>query len=72
MILNYYLCLRCVLELELESGRQVSVEIQFVMNRLYFCQMHYAVDQLKDTDVVFPDCSKMAPAWYESHTMNIR
>jgi len=38
---------------------QVEVEIQFQMNRLPFCQMHYALDLLHNVDVVFPDLSKI-------------
>jgi hypothetical protein len=31
-----------------------TMEIQFQMNRLTFCQMHLAVDKLNSVDLLFP------------------
>ena len=69
--MTFPLTYRCVQELELEAGRRMAIEIQFQMDRLQFCQMHYAVDLLNNSDIVFPDYSKMAPAWNERHTLHI-
>ena len=63
---------RCVKDLGLRTNQTIGVEIQFQMNRLPFCQMHYAVDQLEENDVVFPDLSKIRPELYERHTLLVR
>ena len=54
------------------SGQRREVEIQFQLNRLTFCQMHYAVDQLENTDIVFPDISKVNQTWNERHIFQLR
>lgn len=38
-----------------------QVELQFQLNRLPLCEMHYALDRVKDNGVLFPDIA-MAPA----------
>jgi len=63
---------RCCAELELESGMDVEVEIQFQMNRLPFCLMHYAIDQMADTAIVFPDVSKINHSWNEKCSLQLR
>ncbi|WAQ96244.1 HELZ-like protein [Mya arenaria] len=45
----------CVEELELTCDQEFSVEVQFQLNRLHFCEMHHAVDALSTLDIVFPD-----------------
>jgi len=50
---------RCCSDLQLKSGQQVNVEIQFQMNRLLFCQMYHTLDLLKNVDFIFPDLSKI-------------
>jgi len=30
------------------------MEIQFQMNRLLFCQMHFALDKLNSAEILFP------------------
>lgn len=32
-----------------------QVELQFQLNRLPLCEMHYALDRIKDNGVLFPD-----------------
>ena len=60
---------RCVKNLGLRNSQTIGVEIQFQMNRLLFCQMHHAVEQLEDTDIVFPDLSKIRPNLNEIHSL---
>ena len=50
---------RCCTDLQLKPNLEVDVEIQFQMNRLLFCQMHHALDLLRNVDVIFPDISKV-------------
>lgn len=73
-LIDLQMCLfvSCVKELNLAAGDSLLVEVQFQMNRLQFCQMHYAVDQLKSNDMVFPDISKINPDWNEKHTLRLR
>lgn len=68
-----YLCLApvCVRELKLKAGQMTEVEVQFQMDRLHFVRMHYALDALKSTDIVFPDVSKIN-FMNEHHTMKIQ
>lgn len=69
-----YLCLsrNCVSQLRLSPGISVEVEIQFQMNRSWFVKMHYAVDQLKETDIIFPNISKVQTDWIDRDTFRIR
>jgi len=46
--------------------------MQFQMDRLPFCRMHFAVDQLENTDVVFPDVSRIGADWNEKRVFRIR
>jgi len=43
----------CVTFWDLEAHNELEVEIQFVLNRLNFCEWHLAVDSLEDMDLVF-------------------
>jgi len=54
--------IRCCEELALHKNVSVDVEIQFQMNRLIFCQMHYAIDQLDCVELLFPDHNKIIKA----------
>ena len=69
-----YLCLspKCVRQLKIKTGLLVNVEIQFQMDRMSFCRMHYAVDQLASPDIVFPDVPKINPLRNEIHNLTIR
>ena len=48
----------CVEELELKGNTDYHVEIQLQLNRLPFCYMHSAVDELKNMDMVYPPKEK--------------
>ena len=50
---------RCCEKLNLQKNMDIDVEIQFQMNRLIFCQMHYAIDELDCIELLFPDHSKI-------------
>ncbi|XP_011689473.1 PREDICTED: probable helicase with zinc finger domain [Wasmannia auropunctata] len=43
----------CVTFWELEAHNELEVEVQFMLNRLNFCEWHLAVDSLEDMDLVF-------------------
>ena len=58
--------------LNLESGDSLAIEMQFTMDRRPFCQMHYAVDQLDNTDIVFPDIRRIIPSVNEIQMLTIR
>ena len=44
----------CVRDLELTDGRKIKVQIQFRLDRLHFCRMRWAVDQLANMRILFP------------------
>ncbi|XP_063608279.1 probable helicase with zinc finger domain isoform X2 [Penaeus indicus] len=44
-----------VSELHLAHDEEVTVEVQFQLNRLPLCEMHSALDRLPSLDIVFPD-----------------
>lgn len=45
----------CCEELNLRPDYDTQVELQFQLNRLPLCEMHYALDRIKDNGVLFPD-----------------
>ncbi|XP_072098762.1 probable helicase with zinc finger domain isoform X1 [Mobula birostris] len=45
----------CCEELKLRADREIQVELQFQLNRLPLCEMHYALDRIKDNSILFPD-----------------
>ncbi|XP_006886330.1 PREDICTED: probable helicase with zinc finger domain isoform X2 [Elephantulus edwardii] len=45
----------CCEELNLRPDCDTQVELQFQLNRLPLCEMHYALDRIKDNGVLFPD-----------------
>ncbi|XP_051681796.2 probable helicase with zinc finger domain isoform X1 [Oryctolagus cuniculus] len=47
----------CCEELHLRPDCDTQVELQFQLNRLPLCEMHYALDRIKDNGVLFPDIS---------------
>uniref|UniRef100_H2MFP1 Probable helicase with zinc finger domain n=1 Tax=Oryzias latipes TaxID=8090 RepID=H2MFP1_ORYLA len=49
------ICKNCCEELGLQSDRELQVELQFQLNRLPLCEMHYALDRIKDNCILFPD-----------------
>ncbi|XP_065128594.1 3'-5' exoribonuclease HELZ2 isoform X1 [Paramisgurnus dabryanus] len=46
---------RCCTDLNLQNEQKCEMEVQFHLNRLWFCQMHKAIDDLPDLDQVLPD-----------------
>ena len=44
----------CVQEMNLVAESTVETEIQFRLNRVHFCDMHWAVDELITTNLLFP------------------
>uniref|UniRef100_A0A7N6BP44 Probable helicase with zinc finger domain n=1 Tax=Anabas testudineus TaxID=64144 RepID=A0A7N6BP44_ANATE len=51
------ICKDCCDELGLLPDRELQVELQFQLNRLPLCEMHYALDRIKDNTILFPDIS---------------
>ncbi|KAK7929286.1 hypothetical protein WMY93_005681 [Mugilogobius chulae] len=51
------ICKDCCEELGLQPDREIQVELQFQLNRLPLCEMHYALDRIKDNTILFPDAS---------------
>uniref|UniRef100_A0A3Q2YQU4 Probable helicase with zinc finger domain n=1 Tax=Hippocampus comes TaxID=109280 RepID=A0A3Q2YQU4_HIPCM len=54
------ICKDCCDELGLLPDRKIQVELQFQLNRLPLCEMHYALDRIKDSkdnSILFPDVS---------------
>uniref|UniRef100_A0A672IV67 Probable helicase with zinc finger domain n=1 Tax=Salarias fasciatus TaxID=181472 RepID=A0A672IV67_SALFA len=51
------ICKDCCDELGLLPDREIQVELQFQLNRLPLCEMHYALDRIKDNTILFPDVS---------------
>ncbi|XP_051990661.1 LOW QUALITY PROTEIN: helicase with zinc finger domain 2-like [Xyrauchen texanus] len=47
----------CVSELQLKKESRCEMEVQFQLNRLWFCQMHQAIDLLPYLHFVLPDLS---------------
>ncbi|KPP78478.1 putative helicase with zinc finger domain [Scleropages formosus] len=51
------ICKDCCEELSLQPDQELQVELQFQLNRLPLCEMHYALDRIKDNTILFPDAS---------------
>ncbi|XP_007903968.1 probable helicase with zinc finger domain [Callorhinchus milii] len=49
----------CCEDLKLRPERDIEVELQFQLNRLPLCEMHLALDNLKDCSLVSPDISSL-------------
>uniref|UniRef100_A0A665V717 Probable helicase with zinc finger domain n=1 Tax=Echeneis naucrates TaxID=173247 RepID=A0A665V717_ECHNA len=49
------ICKDCCEELGLQPDRELQVELQFQLNRQPLCEMHYALDRIKDNTILFPD-----------------
>ncbi|XP_022239741.1 probable helicase with zinc finger domain isoform X2 [Limulus polyphemus] len=47
----------CVEELNLQPDTDFLAEVQFQINRLPLCELHYAVDKLNPVHLIFPDLS---------------
>ncbi|XP_012934940.1 helicase with zinc finger domain 2 isoform X2 [Aplysia californica] len=59
-------------QLGLSHSQQVEIELQFQMDRKFFCRMHYAIDCLTSTDVVFPDVMKFKPNTDQVTSMKVK
>ncbi|XP_066256079.1 probable helicase with zinc finger domain [Euwallacea similis] len=44
-----------VKELELKPDSEIEVKIQFHLNRLPYCELHYILDQIGNFKILFPD-----------------
>nr|XP_037287295.1 probable helicase with zinc finger domain [Rhipicephalus microplus]XP_037287296.1 probable helicase with zinc finger domain [Rhipicephalus microplus] len=51
----------CVNEFKLEPDTSIEAEVQFLLDRVPMCEMHYAVDKLPMASLVFPDFSIQPP-----------
>ncbi|XP_044529899.1 probable helicase with zinc finger domain isoform X2 [Gracilinanus agilis] len=47
----------CCEELNLRADCEMQVELQFQLNRLPLCEMHYALERIRDNGILFPDVS---------------
>ncbi|KAI2667799.1 Helicase with zinc finger domain 2 [Labeo rohita] len=55
--ISLHLSAQCVSELQLRKETWCKMEVQFQLDRLSFCQIHQAIDQLPDLHNVLPDFS---------------
>ncbi len=46
---------QCCTDLNLQNGQRCEMEVQFQLNRLWFCEMHKAINDLPNLDKVLPD-----------------
>ncbi|XP_066291041.1 3'-5' exoribonuclease HELZ2-like [Branchiostoma lanceolatum] len=51
---------RCCQDLDLSSGTTVEFEIRFQLDRLHFCIMHFAVDNMTALHAIFPGRADMS------------
>ncbi|CAH1274496.1 HELZ2 [Branchiostoma lanceolatum] len=51
---------RCCRDLDLSSGTTVEFEVRFQLNRLHFCYMHFAVDNMTALHAIFPGRADMS------------
>ena len=55
---------KLVEDYNLKDQKELRVEVQFQLNRIPLCEMHYAVDKLPDLELVYPDIkSKPVIPW---------
>ena len=43
----------------MKHDMEKEMEIQFQINRTLFCQMHYAIDEMQNVEIIFPDIRKI-------------
>lgn len=46
---------QCVSELNLVANTDFKADIQFLLNRLTYCEWHHALDKIADFSVIFPE-----------------
>eukprot|EP00058_Branchiostoma_floridae_P025252 XP_002610742.1 hypothetical protein BRAFLDRAFT_90929 [Branchiostoma floridae] len=51
---------RCCQDLDLSSGTTEEFEVRFQLNRLHFCYMHFAVDNMAALHAIFPSRADMS------------
>ncbi|XP_035696319.1 helicase with zinc finger domain 2-like [Branchiostoma floridae] len=51
---------RCCQDLDLSSGKTVEFEVRFQLNRVHFCYMHFAVDNMAALHAIFPSRADMS------------
>ncbi|RUS75490.1 hypothetical protein EGW08_016758 [Elysia chlorotica] len=56
--------------LGVSQGQTARLELQFQLDRRFFCRMHYALDSMPGTDVVFPDVVKFKSDTHETNTLS--
>ena len=44
-----------VKDLNLLHGKDIELEVQFQLNRLPLCEMHFAIDKLPDIHLIYPN-----------------
>lgn len=45
----------CVKDLNLKTDTDFMAEVQFQLNRIPYCEWHYAIDKIADFKLIFPD-----------------
>ncbi|CAL1275056.1 unnamed protein product [Larinioides sclopetarius] len=61
---------QCCEELGLKSDQEFVAEVQFQLNRLPLCEMHFAVDRLHPPSLVFPDVTLRPQLWNNHITLS--
>ncbi|GIY93821.1 probable helicase with zinc finger domain [Caerostris extrusa] len=54
---------QCCEDLKLKTDKEFVAEVQFQLNRLPLCEMHFAVDRLHPPSLVFPDVISHPQLW---------
>jgi hypothetical protein len=62
----------CCTTLKLSPKTSVTLALQFQMDRKPFARMHYALDQLQNTDLLFPDLAKISMGLKEKEILELR
>ncbi|KAA0705294.1 Zinc finger domain [Triplophysa tibetana] len=65
-------CKNCCEELGLVSDQEMQVELQFQLNRLPLCEMHYALDRIRDNSILFPDVSLTPTIPWSPNSQRVR
>ncbi|XP_064619080.1 3'-5' exoribonuclease HELZ2-like [Lineus longissimus] len=61
----------CCTSLKLSPETKITLAIQFQMDRKPFARMHYALDQLQNTDLLFPDLAKISKGLQEKEILEL-
>ncbi|KAG8184133.1 hypothetical protein JTE90_008914 [Oedothorax gibbosus] len=60
----------CCEELNIQPDQEFQAEVQFQLNRLPLCEMHFAVDRLHPPSLVFPDINVNPQLWNNPALLN--